>query len=159
IQQVGQDLNQAFLVAGDERQVGGDLGTELMLLLVRQWFDHGDRPFDYRPKCKGSCLNLAWAGLIFYKCKRALRIRVSRSLCCRMMSRNRTLVAGSSLPPSSNASTYPLIDVRGVRSSCDTLATKSFRIFSSLRSSVISWNTSTAQASLSCSPPATEAST
>ena len=39
---------------------------------------------------------------------------------------------------------YALIEASGVFSSCETLATKSWRIRSSRRSSVTSWKTSTA---------------
>ena len=51
-------------------------------------------------------------------------------------------VSGSSTAPSSRASTNPRIEVRGVRSSWEALATKSRRIRSRRRRSVTSWKVS-----------------
>ena len=48
-----------------------------------------------------------------------------------IISRNFRLFAGSSSAPSSSVSAYPRMAVSGVRSSCETLATKSLRMFSS----------------------------
>ena len=58
-------------------------------------------------------------------------IDASLSACRAMIWRNRRASIGSSLAPSRRVSTKPLIDAIGVFSSCDTLATKSRRMFSS----------------------------
>ena len=58
---------------------------------------------------------------------RSLTSRSIRSVWRMMIARNRRLSSGSA-SPSDSASTYPRIAVSGVRSSCDTFATKSRRI-------------------------------
>ena len=55
---------------------------------------------------------------------------------------------GSSIAPSFKVSTNPWIEVRGVRSSWETLATNSDRIFSNFLISVISFKTTTAPQTL-----------
>ena len=81
----------------------------------------------------------------------SIRARESRSLTSdprrrtleSILSRKRRLLSGSSRAPSSRVSTKPRIEVRGVLSSWLTLATKSLRTRSSLRSSDTSSNTRT----------------
>ena len=64
-----------------------------------------------------------------------------RSACRATMSRNRSACGRSSMAPSRRVSTKPLMLVIGVLSSCDTLATKSRRMFSSRRIWVMSFST------------------
>ena len=78
------------------------------------------------------------------RARRSSMIDASRSACLAMMLRNRRWSAGSSPAPSSNVSTKPLIEAIGVLSSCDTLATKSRRTFSSRCMAVTSFKTITA---------------
>ena len=66
----------------------------------------------------------------------------SRRFTCRCtIPRKRMELAGSSKPSSRIVSTKPLINVIGVRSSWETLATKSRRTFSRCRSRVTSCST------------------
>ncbi len=67
-----------------------------------------------------------------------------RSACVATMRKNRSASCGSRRAPSNSVSTKPLIDVIGVFSSCDTLATKSRRMFSKRRKCVTSESTTTA---------------
>ena len=77
---------------------------------------------------------------------RSSMIEFRRSACPAMMRRNRRPASGSSIAPSASVSAKPLIDVTGVLSSCDTLATKSLRTASRRRRRVTSFTTTTAPA-------------
>ena len=63
---------------------------------------------------------------------RSETISFNRSACRPIILRNFFSDSGSCIAPSKRVSTKPLIEVMGVRSSCDTLATKSVRTCSSL---------------------------
>jgi len=62
----------------------------------------------------------------------------------RMMARNSRACGEFCSLPSSKVSTYPEMEVSGVRSSCDTLAIKSRRVFSARSTLVTSCSTATA---------------
>ena len=68
----------------------------------------------------------------------SLMSRVSRSVSIMMMRRNLCAISGLSMAPASSVSTKPWMLVSGVFNSWDTLAAKSVRTCSSLRSSVMS---------------------
>ena len=80
-------------------------------------------------------------------------IEFSRSACPAMMRTKRRAASGSSSAPSSSVSAKPLIEVTGVLSSCETLATKSRRTASSLLRRVTSFSTTTAPTSSPSSSP------
>ena len=77
-------------------------------------------------------------------CDSVIRSEVScvrrRAFCHRILTK-RSLFSLSWMAPSSRVSAYPAMDASGVRSSWDTLITKSRRIWSIRSSSVMSWNT------------------
>ena len=75
---------------------------------------------------------------------RSEMMALSRSACLWMMDRNRCASSRSSGGFSCSVSTKPLMLVMGVRSSCETLATKSRRMFSRRRNRVTSLSTSSA---------------
>src|SRR6267378_3491745 len=95
---------------------------------VRQWLlqIHGDTQILFESMSKSSVS------------------RARRRECSRIISRKRTRFCESSIAPARSVSAKPWMAVSGVRNSWETLATKSRRTRSSLRSSVMSWSTMTA---------------
>ncbi len=80
---------------------------------------------------------------IFERLSRSSMMACKRSACLAMIRRKRSASCGSFMAPSSRVSTKPLIEVTGVFSSGETLATKSRRMCSSRRKSVTSLSTIT----------------